>query len=301
MRKTIEMPALHDCNARRALIGGSLGAVIGALPEADVTWDHHRIKASDGFEIPAVQFTPKGYAESKSGKSLCFIHSGGMIIGQLELFYKAIALYAQNTGMLVLAMDYRVAPEHQHPIPVEDCYTSLQWMHDNASKLNIDPARITVYGESAGGGLAAAVALMARDRQLSPPLAKQVLIYPMLDDRTLVSNDEIAPFALWSYDDNLTGWTALLGDQAGKEGTSPYAAPARAESLKGLPPAYIDVGELDIFRDECIEYAARLAKENISVELHVYPGAPHAFEGFAMNTRVSQKAIENRRIACVGF
>jgi acetyl esterase/lipase len=294
MRQNMQRPALHDSKGRRALVGASIGALISALPEANVTWEHHKIPTKDGFEMPAIQFTPKNYT---GGRALCWIHGGGMIIGELDIWAKAIALQAEAINTLVVAMDYRVAPENPHPAPVEDCYAALQWMNKNATKLNIDPARIGVWGESAGGGLAAGVALMARDRNLSPPLAKQILIYPMLDDRTLVPNEEIAPFAFWSYDDNITGWTALLGDKAGKDGVSPYAAPARAESLKGLPPTYIDVGELDIFRDEDIEYAARLAKENISVELHVYPGAPHAFEAFGAGTKVAETALELRRAA----
>jgi acetyl esterase/lipase len=298
VRQTMVRPALHDAQGRRALVGGSIGALISAMPEAKVAWDHVKIPTKDGFDMPAIIFTPN---EWSGGRALCWIHGGGMIIGQLEIWAKAIALQAEATNSLVVAMDYRVAPENPHPAPVEDCYAALEWMNKNAAKLKIDPKRIGVWGESAGGGLAAGVALMARDRKLDPPLAKQILIYPMLDDRTLIENKEISPFALWSYEDNITGWTALLGDKAGKDGVSPYAAPARVDSVKGLPPTYIDVGELDIFRDEDIEYAARLAKENISVEFHLYPGAPHAFEAFGAGTKVAEKAMEMRREAAKGI
>jgi acetyl esterase/lipase len=186
---------------------------------------------------------------------------------------------------------------------VEDCYAGLTWLHANAQKFNVDPTRIAVKGESAGGGLAAGVALMARDKNLSPPLAKQILIYPMLDDRTK-EDAALVPFASWSYVDNVTGWTALLGaNKAGKaEADVPiYCAPARAKSLKGLPSTYIDVGTLDIFRDEDIEYAQRLAKENIDVEFHLYPGLPHAFELTGAKTNATKRALENRMRAMMSF
>ena len=146
----------------------------------------------------------------------------------------------------------------------------------HTDELRIDPARVAIMGDSAGGGLAAGVALLARDRGVA--LARQVLVYPMLDDRTTVPDPELAPFAAWSYDDNYTGWHALLGDAIGTDDVPPSAAPARADDLSGLPPTYIDVGDLDIFRDEDIEYARRIAATGTTVELHVHPGCPHGFD-----------------------
>jgi acetyl esterase/lipase len=146
-------------------------------------------------------------------------------------------------------VEYRLAPEHRYPTPVEDCYSGLQWLAGHADELDVDPERIAVMGDSAGGGLAAAVALMSRDRG-GPTLAHQILIYPMLDDRNTSPDPEIVPFAVWSYDDNITGWGALLGEAVGGASVSPYAAPARAIDLSGLPSCYLKVGQLDIFRDD---------------------------------------------------
>ena len=146
-------------------------------------------------------------------------------------------------------------------------------------------------GDSAGGGLAAGV-LLARDRG-GPALARQVLVYPMLDDRSVTPDPVIAPFLTWTYDDNITGWDALLGSSRDVEGLL-YAAPARAASVADLPPAFIDVGDLDLFRDEDVEYAQRLAAAGVPCELHVYPGAPHAFEAFVPDADVSLRAVEAR-------
>ena len=148
-------------------------------------------------------------------------------------------------------------------------------------------------GDSAGGGLAAGVCLMARDRG-GPAVAQQVLIYPMLDDRPAAPDPQVQPFLTWTYDDNITGWGALLGENAGGDDVSPYAAPARADDLTGLPDTYIDVGDLDVFRNEDIAFARRLADAGVPTELHVYPGCPHAFEALAREAAVSKRAISDR-------
>jgi acetyl esterase/lipase len=197
------------------------------------------------------------------------------------------------SGVPMLQVEYRLAPEHPHPTPVEDCYAALGWLTAHAAELGVDPARIAVMGDSAGGGLAAGVALLARDRG-GPALARQVLVYPMLDDRTRTPDPEIVPYATWTYDDNVTGWDALLGEAAGTDDVSPYAAPARALELAGLAPAYIEVGELDAFRDEDVAYARRLAGAGVSTELHVHPGCPHGFESFAPATDVARRSTDDR-------
>jgi acetyl esterase/lipase len=154
-------------------------------------------------------------------------------------------------------------------------------------------------GDSGGGGLAAGTALLARDRGLA--VAKQVLIYPMLDDRTTVPDPALVPFAGWSYDDNYTGWHALLGEQIGTESVPAPAAPARATDLAGLPPTYVEVGELDIFRDEAIEYARRVALAGTSVELHVHPGCPHGFDRAAPHADVVRRSRADRLRALGSF
>jgi acetyl esterase/lipase len=193
----------------------------------------------------------------------------------------------------ILAVDYRLAPEFPDPVPVEDCYAALQWLADNASSLGVDPARIGVMGDSAGGGLAAGLALLAHDRG-GPAIARQILIYPMLDDRTTTPDPNIVPFAVWTYDDNVTGWGAYLGEAAGTDAASVYAVPARRQDLSGLPPAYIDVGVLDVFRDEDAAYATALARAGVSVEFHLYPGAPHGFEAIAPASDIGSRALADR-------
>ena len=148
-------------------------------------------------------------------------------------------------------------------------------------------------GDSAGGCLAAGVALLARDRS-GPALAQQLLIFPMLDDRNIEPDPQLLPFLTWTYDDNATGWGALLGEKAGSAEVSPYAAPARAQDLSGLPAAYIDVGDLDIFRDEDLLYARRLMAAGVPTEFHLHPGCPHLFEAFAPAADVSRRAIGDR-------
>ena len=160
--------------------------------------------------------------------------------------------YAGLAGVAILSIDYRLAPEHPYPAAVEDLYTAVGWAADNAPALGTDPTRIAVMGDSAGGGIAAGVALLARDRG-GPDLAAQILIYPMLDDRTSRSDPGTEAFAVWTVDDNLTGWRCLLGDSAGGPDVLPYAAPARAAGLSGLPPAYLEVGQLDLFHREVLD------------------------------------------------
>lgn len=194
----------------------------------------------------------------------------------------------------MLVIDYRVAPEHPDPTPVEDCYAALCWLARHAVELGIDPNRIAVMGDSAGGGLAAGVALMARDRS-GPAIAEQVLIYAMIDNRTFTPDPNLpAEYLTFGYDDNRTGWGALLGAELDGERVSHYAAPARASDLSGLPRTYIEVGDLDILRDENIAYASRLLADGVPTELHVLPGLPHGFDMLAPNATVTRRAVENR-------
>ena len=232
-----------------------------------------------------------------------------MILGAVPEFTKSIAMQVSASSVPFFAVEYRLAPEHPHPTPIEDCFSALTWLRDNAAKLNVDPTRIGVLGESAGGGLAAGTALLARDRDFSPSLAKQILIYPMLDDRNTTPDSALEHLAVWGYDDNVTGWGALLGSKAGQadagdgsgKGGISYAAPARATSLAGLPDAYIEVGALDIFRDEDIKYSQRLVAAGVMTEFHLYPGVPHAFEAIAPEAAVTKSALANRIRAMQSF
>jgi acetyl esterase/lipase len=229
---------------------------------------------------------------SAPGSAVVYLHGGGMICGSVELYDRLVAAYVADSGVPMLAVDYRRAPEHPHPSPVEDSFAGLRWLHDHAGELGVDRERIALMGDSGGGGLAAAATLMARDRGVG--VARQFLVHPMLDDRTTTPDPELVPFAGWSYDDNYTGWHALLGDAIGGDDVDPQAAPARATDLRGLPPTYIEVGELDIFRDESIEYAQRLSSAGTSVELHVHPGCAHGFDRMNPDADVVRRSRADR-------
>ena len=210
--------------------------------------------------------------------ALLWIHGGGYVIGSADADRPQAAAYALRLDAVVVSVDYGLAPENPHPGPVEDCYAALRWLHGCAGDLGADPARIAVGGASAGGGLAAALALLARDRG-EVPIAFQLLVYPMIDDRTAVSpGNPLTGEFVWTRESNRFGWTSLLGAEPGGPDVSPYAAAARAEDLAGLPPAFVDVGTLDLFLEEDVEYALRLSRAGVPVELHVYPGAFHGYQ-----------------------
>jgi acetyl esterase/lipase len=219
------------------------------------------------------------------------IHGGGMVIGTNRGAEAAEALgWARELGLVLVSVEYRLAPENPHPAPVEDCYAGLVWTAEHAAELGIDPDRIVIAGVSAGGGLAAAIALLARDRG-GPAPAGQLLLCPMLDDRNdTPSARQMAGLGVWDRTANELGWKALLGEQCGGPDVSPYAAPARAADLSGLPPAYLDVGSAETFRDEVVAYASRLWQAGGRAELHVWPGGFHGFDGLAPQATVSQAA-----------
>jgi acetyl esterase/lipase len=218
------------------------------------------------------------------------IHGGGMVLGNRRMGLVDVLDMALEAGAAVVSVEYRLAPEHPHPAPVEDCYAGLLWVADNTAELNADPGRIVVVGTSAGGGLAAAVVLMARDRK-GPALAGQMLLCPMLDDRNdTPSAVQMEGVGFWDRTSNETGWTALLGDARGGPDVSPYAAPARATDLSGLPPAFIDVGSAETFRDEDVAYATAIWRAGGQAELHVWPGGFHGFAQLAPHAAVSQAA-----------
>lgn len=222
------------------------------------------------------------------------IHGGGMMFGNPRSGLEGTLDLAARVGAAVVSVEYRLAPEHPHPAPVEDCYAGLRWLAEHAAELNVDPGRIVVAGDSAGGGLAAAVALLARDRG-GPALAGQLLRAPMLDDRNDTrSAHQMTGRGVWDRAANETGWTALLGDARGGPDVSPYAAPARATDLSGLPPAYIDVGSADMFRDEAVAYASAIWRDGGQAELHVWPGACHGFEMMAPQAAVTRAALDAR-------
>lgn len=217
-----------------------------------------------------------------------WIHGGGYITGSALTVDSRLNRWVEALDCVVVAVDYRLAPEHPYPTPLEDCYTALSWIVSHAERLGVDPARLLVAGSSAGAGLAAALALLARDRG-GPALAHQLLIYPMLDDRQITVSSQLNGTAVWGRPATALGWRAYLGPEAARADVPGYAAPARATDLAGLPPAFIAVGGVDLFRDESIAYASRLLAAGVPAELHVYPGAPHGFETIAASADVSRR------------
>ncbi|WP_293679638.1 alpha/beta hydrolase [uncultured Phenylobacterium sp.] len=246
------------------------------LPD-DLVCYEVRTPGRDGApEVRLVVTAPKAAGQGRPG--VLHVHGGGYILGSPEMTAESDRAYAREFGAVVVSVDYRLAPETPHPGPVEDCYAGLDWLHREAEKLGVDRGRIAVTGESAGGGLAAALVLLARERA-EIPIAFQHLVFPMLDDRTVL-HPEPSPYLgqfVWTRENNHFGWSALLGCEPGGPDVSPFAAPARATDLAGLPPTFIICGALDLFLEENLEYARRLIRAGVPTELHVYPGAPHAF------------------------
>jgi acetyl esterase/lipase len=291
-------PPVGDVESRRSVLEAIMAETAAAQPmPTDVKATDFHATAVDGGDVLLRWYAKDG---ATPGPAVLYLHGGGMISGSVANYDGPVSRYVSNSGVSMLAVDYRLAPEHPYPVPVEDCYTGLRWLADHARELGVDAARIAVMGDSAGGGLAAAVALLARDRG-GPHLAAQIFVYPMLDDRNTTPDPEIAPFAVWNYDDNTTGWGALLGDTIGGADVPAYAAPARATDLSGLPACYIEVGQLDIFRDEDLAYAERLSRAGVPVEFHLRPGVPHEFETYAHASDVARRSVADRLRALQGI
>jgi acetyl esterase/lipase len=207
------------------------------------------------------------------------IHGGGYVLGSYDMDDAKFDRYCPQFPCVGVSVEYRLAPETPYPGPLDDCYAGLRWTRDHAEELGVDPDRIGIAGVSAGGGLAAGLALLARDRG-EVPVAFQLLECPMLDDRQTTSSSRRDGLPIWSRESNTFGWQSYLGDLYGGD-VPAYAAPARAIELGGLPPALVIVGGADGFRDEDIEYALRLNQAGVPTELHVLPGAPHGVQFFA--------------------
>ena len=215
------------------------------------------------------------------------IHGGGYVLGSYAMDDARFDAWCQRYRIVGVSVEYRLAPETPYPGPLEDCYAGLRWVHQNHQMLGVDPDRIGIAGVSAGGGLAAALALLARDRG-EVPVRFQLLECPMLDDRQITPSSRLDGLAIWTKESNEFGWRSYLGGLYGTPDVPAYAAPARATDLEGLPPAYVCVGAVDGFRDEDVDYADRLNQAGVPTELHVYQGAPHGV-GVLAGTAVADR------------
>ena len=270
-----------------------------ASPPIDVTLAGRPIERSEhvvpgyrGDPVDVSVLRPSEAAGPRPG--VLFVHSGGLMFGDRFSGADLVLDWVDGLGAVLVTVEYRLAPEYADPFPREDCYAVLEWVAASAERLGIRRDRLMVAGASSGGGLAAGMALAARDRD-GPALRAQVLDYPMLDDRgTTASTRQFDGVGVWDRVSNETGWSALLGDARGGPDVSPYAAPARAEDLSGLPPAFVDVGAAEIFRDEAIAYAGRIWTSGGDAELHVWSGGFHAFDIFAPHTVPARGMIRTR-------
>jgi len=285
---------LADVPAARRIVDGVIEAMKAQAPKIEGV--ETRDLEVPGFEGgPPVRvrvYRPGPQAEPLP--ALLWMHPGGWVLGSIELDDLLAAQLAKDNECVVVSVDYRLAPEHPFPAALHDCYAALAWLGGEAQALAVDPSRIAVGGSSAGANLAAALALLARDRGGIRP-AFQLLVYPALDDRTAGPAGEGRPETLfWSRQNGVDAWTAYLGRPPGGGDVSGYAAPARAGDLSGLPPAYLAVGALDAFLDENVDYARRLLGAGVAAELHVWPGACHAFDVFGAGSRIGQRFIAER-------
>jgi acetyl esterase/lipase len=270
--------------------------MVAAIPKPtseamrNVQRDDRRIPGPvDGPDVRVLVYTP-GDRGVEPLPAILHIHGGGFVSGSADMSDPNSRSYAVDMNCVVVSVDYRLAPETPFPGPVEDCYAALLWLHGAAEEMGIDPERIAVAGESAGAGLVAALCLLARDRGKVRPFF-QYLAEPMLDHRSVDSDHPHVGHFGWTRDHNRFGWSSMLGEISG-QGASPYCSPATAEDLSGLPPTFIHIGALDLFLEESLEYARRLTRAGVSVELHVWPGAFHAFQ--STDAHVSR---ESRRVA----
>ncbi|WP_370966772.1 alpha/beta hydrolase fold domain-containing protein [Amycolatopsis sp. cg9] len=250
------------------------------VEELAAAYPAYRVSEEHAGDVPLLVLAPPS-----SAGVLYYVHGGGTIVGShLGADVPNLLGWAAEANLTVVSPGYRLAPEHPYPAPVEDCYAGLRWTAEHV------PGPLLIGGISAGGGLAAATALLARDRG-GPALTGQLLLCPMLDDRNdTPSAIELDGRGLWDRTANNVGWTAYLGDRRGTADVPPYAAAARAEDLSGLPPAFLDVGTAETFRDEVVTYASRLWQAGGEAELHVWPGGFHGFDSLAPKAAISRAA-----------
>ncbi|NHO33461.1 alpha/beta hydrolase [Acetobacter fallax] len=267
--------------------------LIEGRPSPDVESTENYIPGlNNAPDVRVLSWSPR--KTTPDAPAMVYIHGGGLVSGHPEVDDPKCQILASRLGMHIFSVDYRLAPEVKYPGAIEDCYAVLKWVHDNAARLGINRDKVVVAGESAGGGLSAALSLMARDKG-EYKLAYQVLIYPMLDDRTATKQNPPPAFGeyVWTRSANKFAWQAYLGDAAGGDKTPAYASAARATDLTGLPPTFIGVGSMDLFLCEDLDYATRLMAASVPTEVSVVPGAYHVFDMFVPGAELSERFMDS--------
>ncbi len=284
------IPLRGDALGLREMIDTGLSAI--PRPQTtNVEVTSHAAQTSDGSSLE-LRWYVRGDDEATDRPAVVYFHGGGRIAGKLDHYDGVIQHYVGETGTPMLLVDYRLAPEHPGSTAQEDGLVAIKWLMANADELRVDENRIGVMGDSGGGGVAAGTAILAREHDVH--IAQQILVYPMLDDRNTSPDPQLEGLVTWSHDTNWTGWNAVLGDTIGTDDVSPVAAPGRLENFDGLPSAYIEVGDLDIFRDESIAFAQGLFRAGIKCELHVNAGIMHGHDMLSFDMDVTQRSLAAR-------
>ena len=281
---------LDDIPATRTSLAAMLAKGVAQVPSFDdvAVDDMHAPGSKRAPDVLVRIYRPKNTKGALPAE--LYIHGGGMVLGSIadnDVYCKTLV---RELNCVVAAVEYRLAPEHPYPAPMDDCYAGLKWLAANSAKLKVDPKRIAIAGHSAGGGLAAGLSLLARDRK-EVKIAYQVLVYSMIDDTNVKSAKAAkGDFYVWSRANNLAGWKAYLAKKFGQASVPIYAAPSRAKNLAGLPPTFISAGDMDLFLLEDLDYARKLAAAGVPLDLHVYPGAFHGFDTLAPASALAQRA-----------
>ena len=257
-------------------------------PGAKTDGVQRRVVAEDGARVRV--FTPA----RPSGSALLWIHGGGLVIGTARIDDRFCGETARDTGAIVVSVDYRLAPRHPFPAAHDDAYAAWSWLQRHADELGVDPGRIAVGGQSAGGGLAAALVQRLHDE--GGAVAAQLLLCPMLDDRTAADRSlDARKHLVWDNRSNLVGWRSYLGHEPGAAGEPAYAVPGRREDLTGLPPAWIYWSDIELFAAEDRAYADRLSAAGVAVTTVTLPDVAHGFEAWASDTDVAKRLLSEAR------
>ena len=292
----LPVSAIDDIEGARAMIHDLLAPLNDAVDTTGVVITDHTVPGPEGAPDVLVRvYAPEGEPPAGGRPALLDIHGGGFVVGSVEMEHGFGVHLARELGLLFATVEYRLAPEHPFPAGVEDCYAALCWLHANADALGVDPGRVAVGGQSAGGGLTAGTVLLARDRG-GPPICFQFLGIPELDHRLdTASMRAFVDTPMWSRPQAIKSWERYLGPDHDGE-VSPYASPSIAPDLAGLPPAYVTTMEFDPLRDEGIFYALRLLEAGVNVELHSFPGTFHG-SSLMPFAAVSRRATDELLVA----